>query len=195
MRMVIAVALSKQAGTCFDRPDSQDTGCGGVIAMCTLIPSCGSRALLMQMPEQQQQQQQQPKLQQQPPSSLPSINPTAEVGEQHLCWGAAVVQQLGVHRKRPGDCAIASASGIDVRNVVCEAWAKVLNLNLEFVELEDNFFDAGGHWDLAVEIAEEISSSYGIPASAQDLCSTSTLGDFIQVLVKNQRCCTAVEDE
>jgi len=152
--------------------------------MCTLVPSCASRALMMQLHGQQQQ----------PPTSLPSMNPTAEVGEQHLCWGAAVDLKLG-QQLGGGSPRRPPASGIDVRSVACEVWAKVLNLNLEFVELEDNFFDAGGHWDLAVEIAEEISSMCGVPVSAQDLCSTSMLGDFIDGLVKNQHCCTAVEDE
>mmetsp|Transcript_39812 Transcript_39812/g.76277 ORF Transcript_39812/g.76277 Transcript_39812/m.76277 type:complete len:166 (-) Transcript_39812:317-814(-) len=161
--------------------------------MCTLIPSCASRALMLQLHEECQQRQ----LQQKPPSSLPLIKPCAEVGEQHLCWGAAVALGLGrqlLHQKREDECSHTPSSGIDVRSVAFAVWAKVLNLSLDFVDLEDNFFDSGGHWALAVEIAEELSRSYGLPASAQDLCSTSTLSDFIDVLIKSQRC-SAREDE
>jgi len=69
-----------------------------------------------------------------------------------------------------------------IRNVVSSVWAKTLNLNPANLDLEENFFDLGGHSTLAAKIAAELSGEYGISISVLDIYSHSSLGQLFEFL-------------
>ncbi|CAL1131906.1 unnamed protein product [Cladocopium goreaui] len=74
-----------------------------------------------------------------------------------------------------------------VRGVVTSVWAKVLGLEMDVVDPEENFFDTGGHSALAAKMATELSSEYHLPVTVLDIYSHSTLQalcDFVESKVE-----------
>jgi acyl transferase domain-containing protein/acyl-coenzyme A synthetase/AMP-(fatty) acid ligase/acyl carrier protein len=69
-----------------------------------------------------------------------------------------------------------------VRGLVRMVWAKVLNLHVNSLDPEDNFFDAGGHSTLAANIASQLSDEYGVACTVLDIYSHSTLGELMDFL-------------
>eukprot|EP00442_Polarella_glacialis_P024675 CAMPEP_0115159844 /NCGR_PEP_ID=MMETSP0227-20121206/70471_1 /TAXON_ID=89957 /ORGANISM="Polarella glacialis, Strain CCMP 1383" /LENGTH=2756 /DNA_ID=CAMNT_0002571667 /DNA_START=136 /DNA_END=8406 /DNA_ORIENTATION=+ len=66
-----------------------------------------------------------------------------------------------------------------VRSVLRSVWAKVLNLPIEMVDPEENFFDLGGQSAMAAKMASELSDEYGLPVSVLDIYAHSTLQALI----------------
>eukprot|EP00930_Biecheleria_cincta_P009311 TRINITY_DN11101_c0_g2_i1.p1 TRINITY_DN11101_c0_g2~~TRINITY_DN11101_c0_g2_i1.p1 ORF type:complete len:2749 (+),score=545.09 TRINITY_DN11101_c0_g2_i1:120-8366(+) len=74
------------------------------------------------------------------------------------------------------------------RGAVITVWAKVLNFSIDMVDLEENFFDLGGHSALAARMATELSGDYGLPLTVLDIYSNSTLQalcDFVDSKTKH----------
>jgi len=69
-----------------------------------------------------------------------------------------------------------------VRGIVRATWAKSLNLNANNLDLEENFFDLGGHSTLAARMASELSGDYGLNITVLDIYSNSTLGALLEFI-------------
>eukprot|EP00403_Amphidinium_massartii_P032452 CAMPEP_0178449714 /NCGR_PEP_ID=MMETSP0689_2-20121128/42718_1 /TAXON_ID=160604 /ORGANISM="Amphidinium massartii, Strain CS-259" /LENGTH=2729 /DNA_ID=CAMNT_0020075091 /DNA_START=53 /DNA_END=8243 /DNA_ORIENTATION=+ len=69
-----------------------------------------------------------------------------------------------------------------VRAIIRSVWAKALSLNPATLDLEENFFDLGGHSTLAAKIASELSGEYGLPITVLDIYSHSSLGQLLDLL-------------
>eukprot|EP00929_Paragymnodinium_shiwhaense_P093438 TRINITY_DN5360_c0_g1_i18.p1 TRINITY_DN5360_c0_g1~~TRINITY_DN5360_c0_g1_i18.p1 ORF type:complete len:2480 (-),score=488.65 TRINITY_DN5360_c0_g1_i18:355-7005(-) len=69
-----------------------------------------------------------------------------------------------------------------VRGIVRMVWAKALNLNMRNLDLEENFFDLGGHSTLAAQIATTLSETHELPITVLDIYSHSTLGELLEFL-------------
>mmetsp|Transcript_26999 Transcript_26999/g.49634 ORF Transcript_26999/g.49634 Transcript_26999/m.49634 type:complete len:2699 (+) Transcript_26999:91-8187(+) len=72
--------------------------------------------------------------------------------------------------------------GGGVRGIVRKVWAKMLNLNVRTLDLEENFFDLGGHSTLAARMAAELAGEYGLPITVLDIYSNSSLGALLDLL-------------
>lgn len=69
-----------------------------------------------------------------------------------------------------------------VRGIVRAVWAKTLTLNEKTLDLDENFFDLGGHSTLAARLAADLSGDYGLNVTVLDIYSNSTLGQLLDFL-------------
>jgi surfactin synthase thioesterase subunit/acyl-CoA synthetase (AMP-forming)/AMP-acid ligase II len=69
-----------------------------------------------------------------------------------------------------------------VQAVVKAVWVKALNLDPNDVDLEENFFDIGGHSNLAAQIAALLSNEHGLKITVLDIYSNPTLGGLLAFL-------------
>mmetsp|Transcript_123527 Transcript_123527/g.395126 ORF Transcript_123527/g.395126 Transcript_123527/m.395126 type:complete len:2722 (+) Transcript_123527:112-8277(+) len=69
-----------------------------------------------------------------------------------------------------------------IRGILRTVWAKALNLNIHALDLEENFFDLGGHSTLAAKMAGELSDQYGLAVTVLDIYSHSSLGALMDYL-------------
>jgi amino acid adenylation domain-containing protein len=68
----------------------------------------------------------------------------------------------------------------EMEEVLATIWAEILKL--ERVGRNDNFFDAGGHSLLAIQLGNRIRSTLGVALELRDIFAASTLKDMATVL-------------